>query len=433
MAMLAVELLTGMQVYVGQTVLPLMATELNARDSYGLVTAAAQVPAFLTMPLGGAMLGRWRADRLMTALTAVLVAGAGACALAPTVWVYVLGEAVRGLGAGALATVGMGVLVAGLPGSWRRLFLSAGSAMWVLSALLGPTYAAGVSAGWGWRWALVGYLPLLVAARVAAARAIRDLRVRADEEGAPLIPAVALATGVALVGAFSASSYRFWVASALGGALVLWACARVLPAGVVRAARGRPAALAALAWVCGAYFSLDYLVSPAAHDVLGLAPGAIGWALTGEGLAWSAVAMWCGAHPAPTPAAYRRRTTAGAALFGVGGCVMACALGGALPWWGLHAGWMLAGIGMGWTHQDTLARCVADPAETGLPVDGISQARIAASVTVGGAVGGATLGTFATSVVAPGADGVQAALVVPTVLALAAALAAAPLLTRRVG
>ena len=129
MAMLAVELLTGMQVYVGQTVLPLMATELNARDSYGLVTAAAQVPAFLTMPLGGAMLGRWRADRLMTALTAVLVAGAGACALAPTVWVYVLGEAVRGLGAGALATVGMGVLVAGLPGSGRPL------GQWVLSVL----------------------------------------------------------------------------------------------------------------------------------------------------------------------------------------------------------------------------------------------------------------------------------------------------------
>ncbi|WP_407641269.1 hypothetical protein, partial [Actinomyces bovis] len=37
--------------------LPFMATELGARDQYGLVTAAAQVPAFLTMPLGGAMLG----------------------------------------------------------------------------------------------------------------------------------------------------------------------------------------------------------------------------------------------------------------------------------------------------------------------------------------------------------------------------------------
>ena len=76
LAVLVVELLAGMQIYLNQTVLPLLATEMGARNAYGLVTAAAQVPAFLTMPLGGAMLARWRPDRLMTALTALLVVGA---------------------------------------------------------------------------------------------------------------------------------------------------------------------------------------------------------------------------------------------------------------------------------------------------------------------------------------------------------------------
>ena len=80
-----------MQVYINQTVLPLVASDLSARAHYGLVTAAATVPTFLTMPLGGAMLARWRADRLMTALTGLLVAGAAAGALAPDVGVYVLG------------------------------------------------------------------------------------------------------------------------------------------------------------------------------------------------------------------------------------------------------------------------------------------------------------------------------------------------------
>ena len=56
MAVLVVELLAGMQVYLNQTVLPLLATEMDARNTYGLVTAAAQVPAFLTMPLGGAVM-----------------------------------------------------------------------------------------------------------------------------------------------------------------------------------------------------------------------------------------------------------------------------------------------------------------------------------------------------------------------------------------
>ena len=53
LAMLVVELLAGMQTYLNQTVLPLLAADLGARDRYGLVTAAGTVPAFLTMPLGG--------------------------------------------------------------------------------------------------------------------------------------------------------------------------------------------------------------------------------------------------------------------------------------------------------------------------------------------------------------------------------------------
>ena len=155
LAVLVVELLAGMQIYLNQTVLPLLATEMGARNAYGLVTAAAQVPAFLTMPLGGAMLARWRPDRLMTALTALLVVGAVVGALAPNVEVYVLGEILRGLAAGALATATMGVMVAGLPDAWRRLCLAGGSGMWVVAALAGPVYASGVSASWGWRWALV--------------------------------------------------------------------------------------------------------------------------------------------------------------------------------------------------------------------------------------------------------------------------------------
>ncbi|SPT53101.1 Uncharacterised protein [Actinomyces bovis] len=115
----------------------------------------------------------------------------------------------------------------------------------------------------------MGYLPLLVLARSAAARTIRDLHVHSDDD-APWLPAIALATGVALLGAFSASSYRFWMASVLAGVLIVWACARVFPAGVTQVLRGRPAALAVLTWLSGAYFSLDYLISPAAHDVLGL-------------------------------------------------------------------------------------------------------------------------------------------------------------------
>ena len=74
LALLVVELLAGMQTYLNQTILPLLATDLRARDHYGLVTAAGTVPTFLTMPLGGAMLSRWRAGPLMTSLTVTVPA-----------------------------------------------------------------------------------------------------------------------------------------------------------------------------------------------------------------------------------------------------------------------------------------------------------------------------------------------------------------------
>ena len=122
--------------------------------------------------------------------------GAVVGALAPNIEVYVLGEILRGLAAGALATATMGVMVTGLPDAWRRLCLAGGSGMWVVAALVGPVYASGVSASWGWRWALVAYLPLLIAARAVMAGRIRDLSLGEGAEGdeaAPWLPAGAMA------------------------------------------------------------------------------------------------------------------------------------------------------------------------------------------------------------------------------------------------
>ena len=431
LALLAVELLAGMQTYLNQTVLPLVATDLNARDHYGLVTGAAMFPTFVTMPLGGAMLSRWRAERLMTALTGVLVAGAVLGALAPDIWVYVAGEVLRGLAAGALATMSMGVIIAGLPDAWRRLFLAAGSAMWIVSSLLGPAYAAGVADAWGWRWALVGYVPVLVAARLIMAREIRGLTVSDDGARPPVVPALVLACGVAVIATAPAGAWWLPIAGAVGLGLTAWSCARVFPAGAMRLQPGRPTAVIALAWMCAAYFSFDYLIAPAAHDVLGLEPAAIGAALTVAGLMWSLVAVYCGSHPAREPGVYRRRTAAGGVLFAVGSALVAGAMGGIGPWWWLHAGWAVAGAAMGLSYQDTILRALTPPVELGLPDDGIGDARAATAVTVAGSAGAASLGTLATSLVAPTRAGVEAWIVIPVVLVLGTALALTPFVARR--
>ena len=73
--------------------------------------------------------------------------------------------------------------------------------MCIVSSLFGLAYAAGVCAAWGWRWALVAYTPLLIAARLVMASQIRGLRV-SDDGGArpPLLPAAVMAAGVAVIG-----------------------------------------------------------------------------------------------------------------------------------------------------------------------------------------------------------------------------------------
>ena len=115
----------------------------------------------------------------------------------------------------------MGVMVAGVPDAWRRLCLAGGLGMWVVAALVGPVYASGVSASWGWRWALVAYLPLLIAARAVMAGRIGDLSLDEGEEGeeaVPWLPSGAMAAGVAIIGALRASSPWFWPGVAGGTA-----------------------------------------------------------------------------------------------------------------------------------------------------------------------------------------------------------------------
>lgn len=429
--MLAVELMAGIQTYINQTILPLMATDLGARDHYGLVTAAAMVPTFLTMPLGGAMLQRWRPDRLLTVLTAILVTGAIVGALSSTIEVYVAGEILRGLAAGALATVSTGVLLAGLPDAWRRLIFAVGAAMWILSSLVGPVYASTLSSLWSWRWALVGYIPILVVARLIMAREMRDITIAGDDDAPPWAAALALAGGVALIGLLRAASLWTWVGGAVGLAAAVWACARVFPRGVMRLASGRPAAIATLAWLCAAYFAWDYLISPAAHDVLGLGPGAIGWILTLNGLAWSSMAMWCGARPARRPRTYMTVCSIATITFVIGALCVVVALSAWGPWWWLLIGWGIAGIGMGLAHQNTIIRCITDPADIGGSHDGLSHATIATAVTVAANAGGATLGTLATTLVAPTAAGVDAHIAVPTIIVFGALLAMIPLFAWR--
>ncbi|WP_136519010.1 MFS transporter [Cellulomonas telluris] len=394
-SLIFIEFLGGMQRYLSQTVLPLVAADLDGAHLYGPLDAAAQAPTFLMMPVGAWLLSRYRVGRLMVVFTVVTVVGAVMCAAALSMEVFIAGTAVRAVAGGALATIGMGAISRGLPPRYRQLVLAGMSGIWVFSSVLGPVYAVSASQAFGWRWAMLLYLPLLLVARVLVARYMPERTEEVPEEKAPWAWAVVLATGSAVIalplGAWSAA------AVAAGALLMLRATAAVLPGGTFRASSGRRAALTALMVTAAVYFGATMVLSVVAHDVFGLPAGRFGYIIAAPGFTWAVAALWTGSHPASQDGAFRRRALLAGTVIttGVGVLLLTTSLEPAASsaFVGLLVGAALMGTGMGMLYPDLLGRCLARP-ETD---DGISDDRMAAAVVIAESVGLAIATTAAFS------------------------------------
>ena len=392
LSLLAVELVAGMQTYLSQTVLPLAAEDLDGSRLYGVVNAAADAALFLTLPLGGALLARYRIGPLMLALTLVTVMGATVCALSTSMPTFITGTVIRSLAGGALATVSMGAISQGLPPRHRQLVLAGMAGTWVISSLVGPAYAASVSSVLGWRWAMVLYLPVLFAARMMIARYMPPRQQHDDAEKVPFGWAVVLALGAVVLsvplGAWSV------VAIVVGGALMLRAARSLLPAGALAGRSGRPAALSALLVTTAVFFGAADVLAVVSHDAFGLDAAQFGFVIAAPSFVWAVVGLWCGSHPG-AGAAFRRRALlgGGATTVGVVALLITTMLvgPGREALWGLAISAAVLGLGMGLVYPDLLGRCFTEP-QGG---DGISDDHMAASVVMAEAVGTTLVTTVA--------------------------------------
>lgn len=387
------------QSYLTTTITPLMARDLGAQDGYGLLVASTEAAMFLTLPLGAALLSRWSAAQMLTWLTPVIVLGGVVSALAPTFTIFLSGRVLAALAAGALMTVSLSALATSLPPAWRRLVLAGYALVWLVASVVGPVYAGWAASAIGWRWALVAYLPLFLAARAVVIVRLRTLD-RAERDGrAPLGlgPAVGLAAGVTLVSLWGRSLTGSLVAAA-GVVLVLVAASRILPEGTLSARRGRPAAILLMGVLCAVYFGGHAVVAITAHDLLGRDAGDLALLLGVGGAAWSVLGVICGRWPARRVTAYRWRVVGSAILLAVGFGALALSLvPGVAGDWELHLlGWTLTGSGMGLSYVDTLNRVLDEPGEP----DGIGTSVAAQSLVMVEAVGTALVATITASALA---------------------------------
>lgn len=396
-AMVVLELIGGMQVYVSATITPMLAAELGGQHLYGLSAAAAQTTIFLSLPLSPAMMRRWSAPRLLTVFTLVGVLAAVAAALAPTMWSYIAARVVSGLASGALAGVGMGVLAQELTGRARRFTLAANNLVWVASSLAGPVYAAWIAAAFSWRIALVAYLPLLVLARVVIIRELRAAQPTREGErkSIPVAWAITLASGMLLLGLRPATSTSGLVLVVIGLTLAGVAAFKLLPRPVLDPrTTGAPAATRALAWSAALLFGADAIVTIVAHDALAFDARRIGVLLTSGGLAWSLVGLVTAAWPAPL-ARFRWQGSIAFLAMGAGAAALAWGSTGHLG--AFHAGWIMMNLAMGAIFLDAM-NIVFDPERPNAEPPATAGATVAFIESLAGAI----TGTLAAGLVSGG-------------------------------
>jgi MFS family permease len=195
----------------------------------------------------------------------VYLAGVAISASASSMWILIAGLALRGVAAGMMGGLGLGILSGLYPDSSERerafgLF----AAMWVIPSLVGPIVNAALLATVGWRWSMIWPALLLILGRILVSRSLSIVAWAPTGEG----------QGVRAAGAFAAIACAIVLAQAGVAAPIPWlwavalgilALALVLPFRLAlrRLVPGQSRAQAGgwmLALVCGSYFAVNALV-----------------------------------------------------------------------------------------------------------------------------------------------------------------------------
>ena len=394
-----------MQIFTLATVLPVVAHALSGTALYGAALSIGAVAMFVTMPLVPAAIARFGLPRVLTAGTALYVAGTAVAATAPTMVVFVAGRGIGGLGSGFLASLGLSAVASQFPAERRAGVISLLSAAWIVPGIAGPPYAALVTALLGWRVALVLLVPGLLAARLIVARRLTFApATRRVPVPLPATIAFVVAIGTTLAGQQLAPPFGFAIVVAAALATLVVA-ARFAPPGTLRVRRGSAAAVGGMFVVTFAYFGADGIVTLAALDGMGRPLVAGGAILTASTLAWSFASL-------AQPWLLQRLHVPARRLAALGGYGLAVGLAGAAvalardphstgAFVAFASAWVVAGAGMG----------VAYPAFSATAVDVRPEAAlVAANATVLAELLGAMLsqsvaGAFVGGRALPGALG----------------------------
>lgn len=340
------------------TILPDIEADLGGIAWYGWVTTA-----FFLGTLIGIVFAGDQADRrgagppyvigLMLFATGLVIGG-----FAPSMPVLVVGRFVQGFGAGVVPAIGYVAIGRAFSVSERPRMFAILSTAWVVPGLVGPVLAERAADTTGWRWVFLGLIPLVACAGALVVPAMFRLGPVADDERQRvrflrrrLVEAVRVAAGAALIiGGLTAAGWLLVPAVAAGAGVGMGPLRRLTPPGTLRGEAGLPAVIASRGVLTFAFFGLDAFVPFALTSGRGHSSFAGGVAVTVTTVSWT-VATWIQQRWIGR-LGERLFIRAGFLLLAPGIAIAALAsLPNGLPFWLIHVGGGVAGLGMGFAYS----------------------------------------------------------------------------------
>ena len=208
--MVALEFAAAVTSFVSATLLPTVATALDARAHLGLLLAGPTLGLFVALPLAPTVLHRIGPRRTLAIGIVAYLAGAVVSATAVSAVVYAGGRFVGGLASGLLAVFGVSALIRELDERVRARVVAASSAMWILPAFVGPPGTLALEHAVGWRWALLAPVPIVLAGRFLVAGAARTAA--AEPAQRPVGRTLLIPAGVAVLLASPLAAAGRWPA-----------------------------------------------------------------------------------------------------------------------------------------------------------------------------------------------------------------------------
>ncbi|KIF69673.1 MFS transporter [Streptomyces sp. AcH 505] len=394
------------------TAMPVAARELHGIPLYAFAFSAYFTTSLFAMVFSG----QW-ADRngplapLATGISA-FAAGLVISGTASSMWLFILGRAVQGLG-GGLVIVALYVVVSrAYSERLRPSIMAAFAASWVVPSVVGPLAAGTITEHLGWRWVFLAIPVLIVAPLVLALPAIRRMAAGPADLAAPVRafdrPRIRLALGISLGAGllqYAGQDLR-WLSllpAAAGVALLVPAVLGLLPAGTWRAARGLPSVILLRGVAAGSFIAAESFVPLMLVTQRGLSPTMAGFSLAAGGATWA-----LGSYLQSRPRMERHRErmmAAGMVLVAAAVAAAPSVLIESVPVWTLAVAWGVGCLGMGAVTASTsvLMLKLSAPEEAGansasLQIsDGLSNVLllvvggVAFAALGGGAVGEATV------------------------------------------